>query len=82
MPDHRVQDINGASFAGPSLLTIISALQHLTPHFILSIGFYYVCVDFNPQPVPPSSRPVVHPLPHSPEHEDVDAVPNLFLSDV
>ncbi|TFK88095.1 hypothetical protein K466DRAFT_489647 [Polyporus arcularius HHB13444] len=27
VPDHRVQDINGASFA----------------------GFYYVCVDFNPQ---------------------------------
>lgn len=29
VPNHRVQDINGASFA----------------------GFYYVCVDFNPQPV-------------------------------
>ncbi|EKM55450.1 uncharacterized protein PHACADRAFT_256081 [Phanerochaete carnosa HHB-10118-sp] len=28
VPDHRVQDISGASFA----------------------GFYYVCVDFNPQP--------------------------------
>ncbi|KAF4614872.1 hypothetical protein D9613_002703 [Agrocybe pediades] len=32
VPDHRVQDINGASFA----------------------GFYYVCVDFNPPPVPAS----------------------------
>ncbi|KAF9053861.1 hypothetical protein BDZ89DRAFT_1088330 [Hymenopellis radicata] len=31
VPDHRVQDINGASFA----------------------GFYYVCVDFNPQPPSP-----------------------------
>jgi len=38
VPDHRVQDINGASFA----------------------GFYYVCVDFEPQPAAPPtfSRPV------------------------
>lgn len=32
VPDHRVRDINGASFA----------------------GFYYVCVDFNPQPPTPT----------------------------
>lgn len=47
VPDHRVQDINGASFAGqpasycrakPSMLIFISP----------SLGFYYVCVDFNP----------------------------------
>jgi len=37
VPDHRVRDINGASFA----------------------GFYYVCVEFNPQSSPPAamSRP-------------------------
>ncbi|KZT11344.1 uncharacterized protein LAESUDRAFT_740869 [Laetiporus sulphureus 93-53] len=35
VPDHRVQDINGASFA----------------------GFYYVCVDFNPQQ---SGSSVIH----------------------
>ncbi|EGN93319.1 hypothetical protein SERLA73DRAFT_64429 [Serpula lacrymans var. lacrymans S7.3] len=35
VPDHRVQDINGASFA----------------------GFYYVCVDFNPQPSSSALRP-------------------------
>ncbi|KAA1469510.1 hypothetical protein DENSPDRAFT_835145 [Dentipellis sp. KUC8613] len=33
VPDHRVQDIHGASFA----------------------GFYYVCVDFNSHPPPPST---------------------------
>ncbi|KAG1735847.1 vacuolar import and degradation protein-domain-containing protein [Suillus occidentalis] len=41
VPNHRVQDINGASFA----------------------GFYYVCVDFNPQP--PSSAPTLRPVTQS-----------------
>ncbi|KAH9946137.1 vacuolar import and degradation protein-domain-containing protein [Epithele typhae] len=41
VPDHRVQDINGASFA----------------------GFYYVCVDFNPQQS--SSAPITLPVEES-----------------
>ncbi|KAJ3476078.1 hypothetical protein NLI96_g11409 [Meripilus lineatus] len=50
VPDHRVQDINGASFA----------------------GFYYVCVDFNPQhsgtaPSHPAQPPS---LPPSLEEDD------------
>ncbi|TCD64544.1 hypothetical protein EIP91_003982 [Steccherinum ochraceum] len=51
VPDHRVQDINGASFA----------------------GFYYVCVDFNPQHTQASQQPPS--LPTSPEEEaDLPAV--------
>ncbi|KAF8559802.1 hypothetical protein OG21DRAFT_1503024 [Imleria badia] len=41
VPDHRVQDINGASFA----------------------GFYYVCVDFNPQSPGANIRPVTQSFP-------------------
>ncbi|EJD02441.1 uncharacterized protein FOMMEDRAFT_147410 [Fomitiporia mediterranea MF3/22] len=43
VPDHRVEDISGASFA----------------------GFYYVCVDFDPEPqsTPPSSRVLADELP-------------------
>ncbi|KAG6376365.1 vacuolar import and degradation protein-domain-containing protein [Boletus reticuloceps] len=41
VPDHRVQDINGASFA----------------------GFYYVCVDFNPQSPGTNIRSVTQPFP-------------------
>ncbi|KAJ7581206.1 vacuolar import and degradation protein-domain-containing protein [Mycena floridula] len=44
VPDHRVQDINGASFA----------------------GFYYVCVDFNPQS---SARSSSQHMPLTPEEE-------------
>lgn len=51
VPDHRVQDINGASFAGKSLLTLSRAYL-LNPS---QSGFYYVCVDFNPHPHPQSS---------------------------
>ncbi|OBZ75449.1 Casein kinase I 1 [Grifola frondosa] len=40
VPDHRVQDINGASFA----------------------GFYYVCVDFNPQQSGPAAGQETQPL--------------------
>jgi len=49
VPDHRVQDINGASFA----------------------GFYYVCVDFNPQHTQHSQQP---PLPTSPEDADLPSL--------
>jgi len=51
VPDHRVQDINGASFA----------------------GFYYVCVDFNPQP---SGSIVRGAVPATPEMDDC-ALPSL-----
>jgi hypothetical protein len=62
VPDHRVQDINGASFAGWFLITsfpcsmprVYSISQPLTILFVL--GFYYVCVDFNPQPAAPALR--------------------------
>ncbi|TFK55104.1 hypothetical protein OE88DRAFT_1623081 [Heliocybe sulcata] len=47
VPDHRVQDITGASFA----------------------GFYYVCVDFNPQAHHQTSRPVPQQMPLTPESE-------------
>ena len=58
VPDHRVQDINGASFAGtfsscPSYLTFTSCLA----------GFYYVCVDFNPQSSGTNVRSVAHSFP-------------------
>ncbi|KIJ16913.1 hypothetical protein PAXINDRAFT_168349 [Paxillus involutus ATCC 200175] len=49
VPDHRVQDINGASFA----------------------GFYYVCVDFNPQSSANNTRSVTHSIPLRTE-ESVD----------
>jgi len=41
VPDHRIQDINGASFA----------------------GFYYVCVDFNPQSPGTNMRSVTQSFP-------------------
>ncbi|KZT26421.1 hypothetical protein NEOLEDRAFT_1132477 [Neolentinus lepideus HHB14362 ss-1] len=47
VPDHRVQDITGASFA----------------------GFYYVCVDFNPQSNHQTPRPVPQQMPLTPEFE-------------
>ncbi|KAG1754586.1 vacuolar import and degradation protein-domain-containing protein [Suillus lakei] len=69
VPNHRVQDINGASFA----------------------GFYYVCVDFNPQPPPSTStlRPVTQsvplekdgiddpPLSHSPSLGKTETIPTV-----
>ncbi|KII88359.1 hypothetical protein PLICRDRAFT_110570 [Plicaturopsis crispa FD-325 SS-3] len=52
VPDHRVHDINGASFA----------------------GFYYVCVDFNPQQTQtPTLRPVTQQI-HS-RQTDYDPTP-------
>ncbi|EPQ58319.1 hypothetical protein GLOTRDRAFT_57197 [Gloeophyllum trabeum ATCC 11539] len=65
VPDHRVQDITGASFA----------------------GFYYVCVDFNPQPNHPTSRPGPQQMPLSPESETdilrakVDSPPRVMHRD-
>jgi hypothetical protein len=53
VPDHRVQDINGASFA----------------------GFYYVCVDFNPQPATSALRPVAQSMPLTPESDDYTLPP-------
>jgi len=54
VPDHRVQDINGASFAGQWMysegLDFCSLLSTFDPP-----GFYYICVDFNSQPLVPSS---------------------------
>ena len=47
VPDHRVQDINGASFAGKTLYPYFLAQHDNTT--IIVLGFYYVCVDFNPQ---------------------------------
>lgn len=55
VPNHRVQDINGASFA----------------------GFYYVCVDFNPQP--PSSASTLRPVTQSVPLEK-DGINDLPLS--
>ncbi|EMD38554.1 hypothetical protein CERSUDRAFT_105141 [Gelatoporia subvermispora B] len=51
VPDHRVQDINGASFA----------------------GFYYVCVDFNPQQS--GSQPLA-----SPTEAPIDEFPQSTLA--
>jgi hypothetical protein len=67
VPDHRVQDINGASFAGSSLLTL-SRAYFLNP---AQTGFYYVCVDFNPH-LPLSTTPTRQP---SIIREDPDAPP-------
>jgi len=53
VPDHRVQDINGASFA----------------------GFYYVCVDFNPQPAAPATRPVTQSMSSTPESDECISPP-------
>jgi glucose-induced degradation protein 4 len=56
VPDHRVQDINGASFAG-NYLNLIS--EHgFSICSTAWLGFYYVCVDFNShaQTTPTSAR--------------------------
>ncbi|KAF7792982.1 hypothetical protein EIP86_004087 [Pleurotus ostreatoroseus] len=65
VPDHRVQDISGASFA----------------------GFYYVCVDFNPQHTASAAAPALAPseldpldeyaLPKTETEADFDAAPSL-----
>lgn len=47
VPDHRVQDINGASFAGTLSRRCLSSIGLIIS--VVATGFYYVCVDFNPQ---------------------------------
>ncbi|KAI0950398.1 hypothetical protein AcV7_008875 [Taiwanofungus camphoratus] len=60
VPDHRVQDINGASFAGMCQIDSCASWRLACPSSVMStvtnkwmsydpLGFYYVCVDFNPQ---------------------------------
>jgi len=89
VPDHRVQDINGASFAGSlssfsssvyrevvdaqrAFSLFLQRLQHFTAinDLALVLGFYYVCVDFNPQPAPPTMRPVAQPVSSTPETDE------------
>jgi hypothetical protein len=67
VPDHRVQDINGASFAGNSLPALSRA-------YLLNsswTGFYYVCVDFNSHAQTPATP--IHQS--SAFREDADAPP-------
>lgn len=64
VPDHRVQDINGASFAGALIALQLSYSLHSLP------GFYYVCVDFNP----PAQTPSRSPLSPTPE-DDLISLP-------
>ena len=44
-------------------------LQHFTAtdNFV---GFYYVCVDFNPQPAAPAIRPVAESMPLTPDNDE------------
>ena len=66
VPDHRIQDINGASFAGTSPFYLVnfppiySIYQTFTSYLT---GFYYVCVDFNPQSPATSTRSVTQSFP-------------------
>lgn len=53
VPDHRVEDINGASFAGQLFLAQKWAKTNC---FHFYSGFYYVCVDVNPQPPTSATR--------------------------
>ncbi|THH27246.1 hypothetical protein EUX98_g6939 [Antrodiella citrinella] len=80
VPDHRVQDINGASFAGESPLFIpihsdgrlgvqgFMMIRFAHCMVVYLTGFYYVCVDFNPQHSQPSLQT---PLPTAPEDADL-----------
>ena len=75
VPDHRVQDISGASFAGKlhpyraGGFALRSSDMHAET---LRAGFYYVCVDFNPQP---SASHAVHDSPLTPTLEDLPESP-------
>jgi len=76
VPDHRVQDINGASFAGKRLHFLILPLywHSMITQPSLYLGFYYVCVDFNPQAsvssTMPSPRSVSQPASSAPTTEE------------
>jgi len=69
VPDHRVQDINGASFAG-KFTRIINLISSIIPNPLA--GFYYVCVDFNSHTQAPPT-----PTRQSSVREDPDAPPAL-----
>ena len=73
VPDHRVQDINGASFAGrfPPISTQFSSLTFRETY----LGFYYVCVDFNQQPQTPASHHM--PLIRETDDMNTDATPDV-----
>jgi hypothetical protein len=72
VPDHRVQDINGASFAGNSFINLVPSLSSKTAPNPCA-GFYYVCVDFNSHAHAQSpTTPTRHP---SAIREDSDAAP-------
>ena len=87
VPDHRVQDITGASFAGTEVLlyqlrtTTWSAQQGTTVSNtairVFYLGFYYVCVDFNPQPSTPTpTRPVAQSVPLEKEGTNESSFPH------
>jgi hypothetical protein len=65
VPDHCVENINGASFAGMSLGETQPESRALSG----PLGFYYVCVDFNPPPA--TTRATTQQMPETPE-DDVD----------
>jgi glucose-induced degradation protein 4 len=50
----------------------LQRLQHFTAidNFALVPGFYYVCVDFNPQPAAPTIRPATQQAPSTPESDE------------
>jgi len=73
VPDHRVQDINGASFAGRSFPVSIGQIR-LRPAKPIP-GFYYVCVDFNQQPQTPASNPM--PLIRETDDMNTDETPDV-----
>lgn len=64
IPDHRVQDICGASFAGKCM--------HLYSYTGIAVnifvGFYYVCVDFNSS----NSSKSCETMPITPENDQSD----------
>jgi hypothetical protein len=50
----------------------LQRIQHFTAidNFALVPGFYYVCVDFNPQPAAPAMRPATQQTPSTPESDE------------
>lgn len=83
VPDHRVQDINGASFAGENstlqfYLNSLAIEMHsistaYSPALVFVLGFYYVCVDFNPPTSTTPTRSTLQNMPLTPEHDSADA---------
>lgn len=54
VPDHKVDDINGASFAGEPSIPLHSNFVSLTFYE----GFYYICIDVAPPPRTRTSQQV------------------------